>query len=321
MALTGDQYQKLTEAFVDAFQTLDELDQMVRFSFIGKPLAAIAMGDNLQSIVFKLIKWTESRDKTDELVVDARNVNPSNKALKEFAKDVGALENIVIKSAAFEDPEEWRSVMSRRELAICRIEIPADTGIGTGFLVNSNILMTNYHVMKSVIEKSVEPTKVALRFNYKTEADGVTMQKADVFKLADDWLVDSSPVAELDYALLRVADDPGLKKDGDQQDAKARGWLALEGHGFENGEPLFILQHPDAGPLKLAPGFVKDVEDNRVIYTVNTLPGSSGSPCFTTAWQPVALHHYGAGKGNRGVTFSAILDQLNKRNLTSMLGH
>ena len=32
----------------------------------------------------------------------------------------------------------------------------------------------------------------------------------------------------------------------------------------------------------------------RVNYTTNTKPGSSGSPVFTTGWQPVALHCAGS---------------------------
>ena len=53
----------------------------------------------------------------------------------------------------------------------------------------------------------------------------------------------------------------------------------------------------------------------RIRYATNTLPGSSGSPCFTLDWIPVALHHYGdpsfgGAKYNQGVPLSAIARRL-----------
>jgi hypothetical protein len=94
------------------------------------------------------------------------------------------------------------------------------------------------------------------------------------------------------------------------------------------GSPLIILQHPAAKPLKMAFGSVVDqnAAPNRVSYTVNTEPGSSGSPCFNTGLDAVAIHHWGSSP-NRGVCVAGIQDFLKDRRsdleakgLTHLLG-
>src|SRR5262249_17856501 len=85
-------------------------------------------------------------------------------------------------------------------------------------------------------------------------------------------------------------------------------------HSIRSGAPLIILQHPSAAPLKLSIGSVVDpaAAPNRVSYTANTEPGPSGSPCFTSGLDLVALHHWG-GDMNRGVRLGAVLDLLTAR--------
>ena len=74
---------------------------------------------------------------------------------------------------------------------------------------------------------------------------------------------------------------------------------------------MFILQRPETAPLNIAAGSVLGTRpvQHCVVYSVNTLPESSGSPCFTRAWELVALHHSGDPTSNHGVIFSAILAQ------------
>ncbi len=86
-----------------------------------------------------------------------------------------------------------------------------------------------------------------------------------------------------------------------------------------------VLQHPDAAPLKLAlemSGIVAlNGNQTRVTYTVNTEGGSSGSPCFNTDWELIALHHSGDPNFdrrdkptcNQGIPFAAIMALLAKR--------
>lgn len=55
MNLSGQQYKKLQEALIDAFPTKTLLEQMLTFE-LGKGLDAIAGEDNLEGLVFHLIK-------------------------------------------------------------------------------------------------------------------------------------------------------------------------------------------------------------------------------------------------------------------------
>ena len=314
--LDGGQTKQLVEALLHAFPNRSDLEQMVKFG-LNESLNAIAATGNLRHDAFQLIQWTEARGRTDELLVAARQENPGNTKLRQFAEqfdlapDSSHLESLVLASVAFENPEQWRKRMSQCELSVCRVETPG--ALGTGFLVGPDLVMTNYHVMANVIEDNRRRDQVLLRFDYKVAADGTTLRTGVTYKLATgaDWLLDSSPPAELDYALLKVNGSPGQDSVGDQLTAPERGWLRPEAHRFEIGEPLFIIQHPEGAPLKIAVGSVTEVKSalKRVAYTANTEPGSSGSPCFTSNWSLVALHHYGDPHANQGVLFSDILAQ------------
>lgn len=59
------------------------------------------------------------------------------------------------------DPVSWRVLMEKRERQIYRIVIQGWNEVyGTGFLVQSDVVMTNYHVLQDVIDGSISPKKV-----------------------------------------------------------------------------------------------------------------------------------------------------------------
>jgi hypothetical protein len=165
--------------------------------------------------------------------------------------------------------------------------------------------------MEGVIEDPSLRETVRLRFDYKWTSDGTTLRKGQEYCLAHDWLIDKSPPDELDYALMRLEGMPGDDVVGGQFGAPSRGWLNPRAHQFEVGDPLFIIQHPEAEPLSFAAGSIIGISSarNRVTYDVNTEPGSSGSPCFTSNWDLAALHQKGASNANEGILFSTILAQ------------
>ena len=245
--------------------------------------------------------------------------------------------------------------MARIEGQVCRIEVYSGLPpqYGTGFLLGPSVVMTNYHVVESVIKKEVTPDKVGLRFDYKALADGVHVGKSTVYELAhdfpeDQWLLAHSPYSsvdetggpgdpsqtELDYALLRVKGAPGNDPVGGPglqlEKPQARGWIAMpaRAHDFEKYPSIYIVQHPEDGPLKVAfdTQSVLGLNGNRtrVRYTTTTAHGSSGSPCFDGNWNLVALHHSGDPKFpklrraeyNQGIPLAAILALLgDKRRL------
>jgi len=168
-----------------------------------------------------------------------------------------------------------------------------------------------------------------------------------VYQLADtDWLIDHSPPSpydlipepkdkvpfeeQLDYSLLRVKGAPGRDPVGGQNRAPVRNWIRVlaAAYDFPAESIVFIIQHPDGGPLQLAFDPITGLNSNktRVWYKTNTEGGSSGSPCFNYNWDLIALHHSGdpnwfrPPQYNEGIPFSAILALLKKRGVDTVLG-
>jgi len=373
MKLTGQQYQQLSKALLDAFPTPATLAEMVRFR-IEKNLYTIAIGDDLKEIVFKLLRTAEAEGWIAHLIVAARESNPGNPALLAFSQQLGMapgsplrpeLERIIKATNSFLDVDKWRTKLGQIETQVCRIEIRSNRGTiyGTGFLLAPDVIITNYHVIEAVIEgeqgrttnrgTSAMPGDVILRFDYKRLADGTTLNPGTVYHLAtENWLIDKSPMSQvdsvpepksslpeldqLDYALLRVNGTPGNDAVGNKAEPAAppRKWIEVptQVSTLHPNSALFIVQHPQGDPLQLAleTDAIIGVNANstRVSYRTNTLPGSSGSPCFNSNWELIALHHSGdpnfdpAHKPvyNEGIPIITIMDLLGQRGLRKILG-
>ena len=278
MALTGQRYEALTDALVAAFPDQESLDMMVRFK-LGRPLNTIAPAGTLDTVVYKLLVWAESRDTVEDLIVGALNRNPDNPKLRAVAEQwkldegSGDFERIVIKSVPLAEVESWRASMMACERTVCRVEveppgkigvgigIPGKTDVGTGFLFHPNFAITNYHVIDEILKAGFRPNEVVLRFDYKQRAYGKTVQNGKEYRLAaPNWLADESPVKDLDYAVLEVQGHPGEERVAGQPDSPLRGWLTPHSYEFKPGDPLHIIQHPEATPLKFAPGSVVSVD-------------------------------------------------------------
>ena len=214
--------------------------------------------------------------------------------------------------------------MGEQEGRVCQIELAGQTG--TGFLIGPCAVMTNYHVLKPLLNGQAQPADVAVRFDFRWGADG-TFQPGFAHPLAADWRIDASPSSaideapdqpgvwpdpgELDYAVVRLASNLGSRPIGDDRQTDPpppnRGWIELptEGYGFAKNTALNILQHPGGQPIKVAfdTSAILEVDavngtglngnGTRVRYRTNTDHGSSGAPCFDANWNLVALHHAG----------------------------
>lgn len=352
MTLKGIQHEKLSEALRDAFRSPQRFNEFVKFRF-DKNLYDITIAEDLREMAFKLINEADREGWIEELIVAARQSNPKNTLLFVFAQEFNLaipippelsglkLEKIIKKTNSFLDVNKWREQLGQIEMQVCRIEIPTNNyqHFGTGFLIAPNVVMTNFHVIESVISEQVASSNVILRFDYKKLTDGKIINKGTEYHLAEeDWLIDSSPYVneenrlstpdELDYALLRLNETPGQEPIGNnpERDASKRGWIKLntEPYNFLPNTPLFILQHPNAAPLKLAfdTEAIIGINENgtTVTYKTNTEGGSSGSPCFDINWNLVALHHSGDPMWqnptyNAGTPISAICSCLKKKGL------
>ena len=323
--LKGQQMQALRDALVSAYPRYETLSQLMLFQLNERLDNVVARGP-MNDVAFELIMWAESQGKLEPLIAGALTQVPHNPALRRFALEVsltsdappeGQLESMVLKTVPFQHVSQWRENMVKCERTVCRVEIPEGTGVGTGFLIGPGIILTNWHVAKILEEKKLKPEQAGVRFDYAATRDGVTVPAGEIHRFGAEWLIDSSPETDLDFAAARLAGEPGSEKDS--QSGESRGWLDYSPHKFAAGEVLLILQHPLAAPLNLSAGVVTALNTlhKRTTYTANTAAGSSGSPVFTLGWKLVALHHYGQETGNMGIPIQHIWQQLEQGNKLS----
>jgi V8-like Glu-specific endopeptidase len=313
--LTGKQMRLVEEGLGRAFTGYNDLARLVLYDLEERLNDIVVQQANFRDQVIQLIQWAEAKGKTKDLLLAAVKEVPGNARLREAKEAVlGAgylddLEKIVSSNPAiFNDPDAWRQAMIRAEWAVCRVEKPEGQPLGTAFLVGPDLVLTNHHVAFDAFRN--HPETVRFRFGFREPADGAP-QAGTTYGLATNWEVHSSPVAKLDYAVVRLDRRAGEEPVGDFKDAPRRGWLKLQKPDVRQSQGLFILQHPGGKTLKMANGGVRKVAGDRVDYEVDTEPGSSGSPVFNNKWQLVALHsRAGTGQFNQGVPITAIVDDL-----------
>ena len=351
MDIAGDYFLELRTALIKALSP-DEMDAML-VAYFGRHLYEISTRNNYEADVDQVIFWADRTDQEAKLVGSAYEWNPSNRALQVLAQKFllssntlssVKLEKIVNDDKSFLDVNQWIERLAAIEGQICRVEIDG-TAKGTGFLVGPDIVITNHHV----VAKADPDASIAVRFDYKIikdENDSYIQNAGTVVKAVDGWLLDSSPYSqvdlvkledklgnpeldELDYALLQLS-----KKVGNLQVGKnprlRRGWVNTKPDSWQadEGDLVFIFQHPKGEPMKLNFDTIDAYNDNRtrVRYKANTRKGSSGSPCFDRNWNLVALHHSGEKSDNEftryneGIPLPAIRALLEEREKLHYLG-
>lgn len=316
----------------------------------------LSLADSYVDILFDVIDDFNRKFVIEQLVNAALLENSTSAPLQEFRRTYlqqgaqlpdtlptyDALQRAV-SQLAFIDPLPWRSRMAEMENRVCRVEMP-DSSTGTGFLLAPDLVITNYHVVRPLVDKPADQQAlINVRFDYTLLADGLSTDAGTPFAVAK--IEASSPFSEmdkerdpahdaesdhLDFALLRIAGAPGKGPVGGAKnkssDPTPRGWIEQPAAAPElkEGTPLLILQHPEGKPLKLAFDtqgvLLENAAKTRVRYRVNTEPGSSGSPCFDVKWNLAALHHAGdpnfqeLALYNQGIPFPAILAYLEQNN-------
>lgn len=347
--LSGPQRKLLRQALSAAFNE-NSLDKLLQEELNRSPLRNVVAPDAFDQMVFDLITLTQQEGWTDSLL-DAARSRSNNPRLKRIESDLsildiknadmrflshGSLERTVREKAGFNDIMPWITRLLQVHRQVCRIEypVPRGTGFGTGFLVANNLVLTNYHVVEEHIKGRLEPSMIKCRFDYAieggSESPGTTIDLAG----GADWIVESSPysvfdpgdqggapqISELDFALLRLATAAGDQNlSGDR-----RGWVSATAppSSVSRGDIVFIVQHPDGTPQKLAIGAALATNANatRVRYDANTEGGSSGSPCFNARLELVALHHGGdpnyarTAAYNQGIPLGLIIERV--KNMT-----
>jgi endonuclease G len=159
-------------------------------------------------------------------------------------------------------------------------------GVGTGFLVSPDLLLTNWHV----IPEPSCATDLYANFGHERTERGTAAGTLFALDPGRCFYAHEG----FDFALIAVsrAGTGAARLD-------ELGTIPLIGSvgKIRTGDPMHVIQHPGGGPRQYA------VTNNRLVdilelegflhYESDTLRGSSGSPVFNQHWELVALHHSG----------------------------
>jgi hypothetical protein len=333
--MPGLKLEEVRDALVDGYDQ-DSLTQMVRFR-LNKKLDAIVAPGPFRNRAFDLLDVADQEGWDTQLICEAYRFRPGNTALLQVYEKYGLAPRITVQKAGAAQPEaiskvssaglqklvrndnpavninEWCRRLTDLEVRVCRVDINGGP-MGTGFLVGPQVVLTNYHVVKSVLDGVHAATTLSCLFDYKVLANATSNPGERVPLLAGHEIPVHSPctddeftpqpdktlptVEQLDFALLHL-DRPMGKLPVSGPESPPRGWEALPAAAAKliPDQGLIIVQHPRGEPMKLAIDTQSVLHLNangtRVRYRTNTEGGSSGSPVFDMFWDLVALHHLG----------------------------
>ncbi len=173
--------------------------------------------------------------------------------------------------------ENFKAIVARS--AIGRIESPIGTPIGTGVLLDKQLLLTCQHVIAPHAGHSQE--RVWVRFGYKMGR--YTVEPGDIFELGPPNRTSAETQVDdtADYALLRIIGKP------EKHAARLfTDWPSLT-------DTLRLIHHPNGAAVQISDeGQIIDINPNqqRIRYSIAADHGSSGAPVFDTDWRVVAIH-------------------------------
>lgn len=164
------------------------------------------------------------------------------------------------------------------------IKIGLDNESGTGFLIGSDLIMTNHHVLKT--REQAEAAKYI--FFYELDNTGKetlshtsrALQGGIFYTKPDETKPDF-----LDFSIVQLSDVP-----------KSVTPLKLRERLPRVGQYISMIQHPEGGFKKIAwrrNNQVEAVQSNRqtIMYRLASNQGSSGAPVFNDDFEVIALHY------------------------------
>jgi hypothetical protein len=238
----------------------------------GLDALVAAVHDQYPNIDFPTLKRQSGERDAAGPVIDEKNWKGSGLSDGRLEKITGAQPTFL--------PISFLETGLERAKSVCQVITP--TGLATGFLTVNNLLITNHHVIASATVAS----QSQVRFNYQKTRTGCDEQ-AETYNLQPgDGFASSSTTDGDDWTAVRIAKNPNARWGSIELNQDVQ--INVDGY-------VSIIQHPAGQPkvIALYHNVVAYVDGTRIQYLTDTLPGSSGSPVFDSAWRVVALHHSG----------------------------
>ena len=200
------------------------------------------------------------------------------------------LEQLIQRSApSFSSPLHWGERLNAMRGRVCKIDV--GDAKATGCLIGPDLVMTCDYVL----QRAAPEAAMSARFDYIVD-QGIAHEGRSC-RFAEDWLVLRQPFeppedggASLDSRIVRLAERVG---DDLLTNNERRGWIDVPtSSSIKIGEPVFMLHHPQAGPLMMSTGRVLawDENDSRFATDSATAPGSGGAPVLDAKFKLIGLH-------------------------------
>ncbi|MDR5753014.1 MULTISPECIES: serine protease [unclassified Caballeronia] len=240
-------------------------------------------------------------------------------------------EGVLSEGASLEDVLHLVRIV-RVARAVCLVKKGVES-IGTGFLAARNLILTAAHVLLDhrLMDKNGPLDGFAdLHFVFHNELESVSGTWPYQVRPAKHWRVSWSPACisdpnghnlsprsaeRLDYVLIRIADAVpehiapiDIRKDRHLPDAMEEGKL-------DHGRRYFIIGHPGGSDCKFSVANLTGInlKAARLLHSLTTVAGMSGSPLIDKRATPLGLHEgkimdgQGHTKHNRATMIHSIL--------------
>jgi len=218
------------------------------------------------------------------------------------------LQQFVNEHSGFQDPAKINRMMPKRISQVCLLEVDQGESMGSGFLVGPNAVLTSWHVIKRLLNDEDEPTadshkRIRICFDHITNAHkqenhsviegnwlvahskNHSTEDAQTDGVTTDNFSDNALVGFLDFAIVALSSCPGNE----------RSFANLASAVTPTpGSIGYVLQHPEAFEQRIAQGafggFRPGAGQQRLLYSINTLQGSSGGMVVDAEFNLVGLH-------------------------------
>jgi hypothetical protein len=267
----------------------------------------ILLPQNPTTLWHNILVYTDSNNLTDELVNVLLLHFPGNPHLLSYLEQLKYSLGPEVKDLNWKAKENAKTLEKitgiattllpisflekglKRAKSVGRVLIKRANGteVGTGFLLNSNLFLTNHHVIPD--KATAEIAKV--QFDYEESINGLALQHTEFYFDPSKGFASSE---KNDWTVVRIKEDANT----------AFGHIELNPVPVTKNDFVNIIQHPGGRykQIGMYHNMVTYCDNDIVQYLTDTEPGSSGSPVFNSQWEVVALHHSGGMLREPGTT-------------------